>query len=266
MRTPESSFSIRVDVTNPGQFFGCCGLLEIAHRMYAKNSVQPMGHFDLDNGSFTLSGTPGGLLDVIKWLAESEPSSDESDLAGHALVALQLSCVGLYLDWWREPNGQKEPFKKTAFKLWAGQQSSIGIYATLRSAVVTLIEKNSIDQAVPFRSRTPLTGRFGFDPGAAWNALDAGFSPNEQKYSVASSPVVELLAAIALQRFRPIPVIADRNAFDYVAWGIRLPAFIAAAAAAGTIPDARARRFQFRIASRGSYRCFTTSNLIRSLQ
>jgi len=29
-----ATFSVHVDVTNPGQFFACCGLLEVAHRLW----------------------------------------------------------------------------------------------------------------------------------------------------------------------------------------------------------------------------------------
>ncbi len=34
MMASEPSFSLRVDATNPGQFFACCGLLELAHRLW----------------------------------------------------------------------------------------------------------------------------------------------------------------------------------------------------------------------------------------
>jgi len=29
-----STITVNVDVTNPGQFFACCGLLELAHRLW----------------------------------------------------------------------------------------------------------------------------------------------------------------------------------------------------------------------------------------
>lgn len=46
--TPETSFSINVDVTNPGQFFACCGLLELAHRLWPGAD----GWFDGNVGMF----------------------------------------------------------------------------------------------------------------------------------------------------------------------------------------------------------------------
>jgi CRISPR-associated protein Csx14 len=103
-----------------------------------------------------------------------------------------------------------------------------------------------------FEQREFLTGRFGFDPGPAWNALDVGFSPNEQGISVESSPAVELLAAVGVQRFRPrVNDIRDR--FDYSTWGIPLPPSVAAAAAAGMIPCGPCRRYRGRVVSRGQY-------------
>jgi len=34
MNTLAPSFSVSVDVTNSGQFFACCGILELAHRLW----------------------------------------------------------------------------------------------------------------------------------------------------------------------------------------------------------------------------------------
>jgi CRISPR-associated protein Csb3 len=34
MTHPEPNITIKVDVTNPGQFFACCGLLELADRLW----------------------------------------------------------------------------------------------------------------------------------------------------------------------------------------------------------------------------------------
>lgn len=260
MSLPRPNFRIRVDITNPAQFFACCGLLEVANRLAADNSSGPTGHFQLDDGRFIVTGSVCSAIELIKWVTECEPS--KADMAGDGLAPLALPRLRLQLDWWRERSNAKAEFRKTPFKLWAGQQSPSGIYAALRDAVRALIKSDAIEREMPLHSQAFLTGRFGFDPGAAWNALDAGFSPNEQGFSVTSLPVAELLAAIGLQRFRPVKA-EERNAYEYVAWAASVPTFIAAAAATGAIPDAAARRFQFRIVSRGSYRCFSVANEIR---
>jgi CRISPR-associated protein Csx14 len=95
-------------------------------------------------------------------------------------------------------------------------------------------------------------GRFGFDCGPAWNALDVGFSPNEQGMQVESSPLVELLAAVGLQRFRPV-MNDDRDGFDYFTWHRSFSPSVAAAAMAGAIPEQSKRRFRASVVSRGQY-------------
>jgi CRISPR-associated protein Csb3 len=49
----ESVFRLRVDPTNPGQFFACCGLLELADRLWGGAE----GWFENDDGEFAL-GVP----------------------------------------------------------------------------------------------------------------------------------------------------------------------------------------------------------------
>ena len=103
-----------------------------------------------------------------------------------------------------------------------------------------------------FEQRVFQGGRFGFDCGPAWNALDVGFSPNEQKIEVESSPAAELLAAVGLQRFRPL-LNDDRDGLDYFTWHNAYSPAIAASAMAGVILDRRALRFRASVTSRGQY-------------
>ena len=56
MTNPEPTIRINVDVSNPGQFFACCGLLELASRL----DQNATGHFE--NGYFLVNG------DVQKFL------------------------------------------------------------------------------------------------------------------------------------------------------------------------------------------------------
>ncbi len=47
----EPAISIRIDPTNPGQFFACCGLLELADRLWASAE----GWFENDDTVFVLT-------------------------------------------------------------------------------------------------------------------------------------------------------------------------------------------------------------------
>ncbi len=254
-----TSIRIPVNLHNPGEFLACCGVLEITSRA-TSGGVTPCGRFD--QSVFELHDAPVSILDMLRKLTDAEPMSGDADESRNALATLAILPFRLCLDWWREPGRGKERWAKTRFKLWAGRQTSNTIYTTLRTTLAQSLAAEKVRADGPFALRSPLTSRFEFDPGAAWNALDAGFSPNDQGYGVQSSPVVELLAAIGIQRFRPIPVSSDRDAFEFVAWSQPLPTCVAAGAASGCVPDPAARRFRFRIASRGSYGCFTTATEI----
>ncbi|HXG63031.1 MAG TPA: hypothetical protein VNO22_16790 [Planctomycetota bacterium] len=67
MNTSGYSFSVPVDCANPGQFFACCGLLELAHRLWPNAE----GHFSDDR--FEISGTPqdASPLILIRRLTEA---------------------------------------------------------------------------------------------------------------------------------------------------------------------------------------------------
>jgi CRISPR-associated protein Csb3 len=160
--------------------------------------------------------------------------------------------LDLTLDWWIDQAGNK-----TALKLWAGQQTSLGIMRTLCGA---LPEPNSVPPGELFDAGKPLTGRFGVDPRAAWNALDVGFSPNEQQMEVSTHPAVELLAAVGLQGFRPQET--DESRWRYATWSVPLPPPVARAASAGVVPSGEVHRYLFEIVTRGSYKGFDFAMLI----
>jgi CRISPR-associated protein Csx14 len=79
-----------------------------------------------------------------------------------------------------------------------------------------------------------------------------GFSPNEQGIEVESSPAIELLAAIGVQRFRPV-MSMDRSEFKYCAWSVPVCVVVAAANAAGACEVGRSKRFLGTVVQRGQY-------------
>jgi CRISPR-associated protein Csx14 len=174
MSRPQPSLTIDVDVTNPGQFFACCGLLELAHRLLQGDAIE--GWFD--EGMFCIAAAgsgPDAFYRVFEGLLSTqiEEINARGDRTTHRV---RLAAFGITLDWWIDDRGEKTPFK-----LWAGQQTSLRIVNDLRDALHGLPEvkpKNLFDAG------RALTGRFGVDPRAAWNALDVGFSPNEQEMEV----------------------------------------------------------------------------------
>lgn len=258
-----TAFQVHVNPLNPGEFLACCGLLEIADRL----SSGAAGWFD--DGVFRVR-TDVSLADVVSALVREEAEERlevSNGLAVPQLIAPLIVRLGrsprgvMVLDGWvtlRIEKGRVVAAANRPWNFWSGQQTSLRIWRALREALIqqTTAAREPVGPDL-FAWRAPLSGRFGFDPGAAWTALDAGFSPNEQKIAVASSPAVELLAAVGLQRFRP-NVSRDRETFVYATWSTPLPPPVAAAACAGLLPCG-GRQYRGIVVSRGSYAALGTS-------
>ena len=73
------SFSVNVDPTNPGQFFACCGLLELADRLWPGAE----GCFAKEDREFTITrgGTLRGLLAAAKAVTFAGASAATADRA-----------------------------------------------------------------------------------------------------------------------------------------------------------------------------------------
>ncbi len=246
---------VAVDPANPGQFFACCGLLELADRLW------PGAEGWFEDGTFCVA-CGGTLPDVLGALTARLPEKVirlENGLdVDEPIAPLRLALVGseevtLTLDSWttiRIEKGKPTVASNPPWKFWGGHQKSHGIWTGLRDALVDQLRK--LDPgSLPglFTQRLPFKGQFGFDAGPAWQPLDVGFSPNEQNMKVASSPAVELLAAVGVQRFRPR--VTDRTTVMYATWGQPLTTAISAACAIGVIPAEPVRRYRCRVMDRG---------------
>ncbi|WP_162271723.1 hypothetical protein [Gemmata sp. SH-PL17] len=185
------------------------------------------------------------------------------------LAPLQLVFSGhsgaLTLDAWmtiRVEKGEVSTGANPPWNFWSGQQTPLRIWTPVRAALAELLPQlDQMKRTALFEQRQFLTGRFGFDPGPAWNALDVGFSPNEQGIAVESSPAVELLAAIGLQRFRP-EMGANRDSFIYSTWGISLPPLVARAAACTAIRFDPSAVYRGRVVTRGQYAALGYSTIL----
>jgi len=258
MSNPEPTIRIGVALTNPGQFFACCGLLELADRLDAN----AQGWFAGDEFLLATERSLRELLDAMLGREAEAQAMLESGLPVKPIIAplrLRLDQSGkatLILDAWMRvglDKGWPVAMGNSPWNFWSGQQTSSGIWSVLRTELAEQIASlGQQDMRDLFTQRILLSGRFGFDPGAAWDALDAGFSPNAQGLAVASSPAVEMLAAVGLQRFRPV-MSRDRRSFDYASWPIPLAAPVAACAAAAARITPGLSLFRGRVVSRGQY-------------
>lgn len=154
------------------------------------------------------------------------------------------------------------------FKLYAGNRSGFSIACdmvhgkrskptkeagetkVLNWGVEQLWRNNPTGLSVsPFDVLVPMAGSFNFDARGAWTPIDEGFSPDKQSYSLQASPLVEILAVVALENMRPREV--KRGVFQYCAWSDPLSPELARIAIQGHLPEFRVRRFEFALGYSG---------------
>src|SRR5437773_2389436 len=97
MNNPIPNITIPVDLANPGQFFACCGLLELADRRWP--CVE--GWFSQSSFSITSSEAACSLATLLEEL--NEEAIEQLDSKDNAASALRLA-VGspMLLNWWHD--------------------------------------------------------------------------------------------------------------------------------------------------------------------
>lgn len=218
---------LEVDLANPGQFFGCCGVFELAQRLWPA----AVAHFD--GQSFTVSD--GGLEQLVT--ETSRAPLDVVDPSNQTSSPLHLGGVfDMRLDWWTVERG---------LKTWAGRMSVDRIARSLQ---------RDLPKTLPgfFDHGHVVTGEDGkkvepyyFDGrrGAAALPLDVGFSPDALSLETVAFSATEFFTLVGLQRFRPRET--KLRVYQYKAWREHLPATLAAIALAEALPSqGQAYRFE----------------------
>jgi CRISPR-associated protein Csx14 len=245
---PLPDITLDVDLRNPGQFFACCGLLELASRLWpgsegwfagegsraAFHIATYSGHNDPLGETVRMLCEPGDLVAIAKDGGIEKIQADRQPVI--------LLPFDLRLDWWLDAYGNGD---KSELKIWAGQQTPVRNINSLREAwraALTYAGSEANAQKL-LTHRWPISGRFGFDPSASWEALDVGFSPDEQGVPVQTSPATEILAAVGLQRCRPFPVKGKRRWFAYRVWADPLNIAVVPAGIASAVDATAAYEF-----------------------
>lgn len=275
----KSSSSVKVDVANPGQFFACCGLLELAHQLWPGAE----GWFDLSTSMFAiLPGEKSGTIEQLKngllkcelsGLSETELQEREH-LEGESRLLKKLKKklpedkegrrkelgvsarkgeirlsepFNLFLNWW-QTNDEDARTPKT----WSGLQELHKIARAAQDALSNITEPTELlDYScvlhIPKEYRKKDADEkkiepFYFDARRFVHPLDTGFSLDVQGAQTIAHPAVELLALIGLQRFRPTPT-ERKGTFQYSIWLSLLCAAVAAAVVCGAVPATH--RYQF---------------------
>ena len=239
---PKPTITVNVDVTNPGQFFACCGLLELADRLW----LGAEGWFGADAAAFHIAcdGTLAALVDAIAGaeLRHTRPA----DLRSSPLVVGE-PFRPLPVDWWEtDQTGARD------LKVWAGSMESFGIAHAMQQAMkderfhgsdlldIGMVVNNPHE---PRKKKEP----FYFDSRRAPNAhsRDVGFSPNDLKLTSIAHPAVELLCLVGLQVARPASTKAIR-VYEYFTWSLPILPNLLLAASTGSLilPGRRGYRFE----------------------
>lgn len=252
--TPTPAISIRVDPTNPGQFFACCGLLELADRLWEGAEAW------FDEGHFCfLTRDPSAslpqLLDTARSIRLSENGTEchdeereeeDEDQSGEvAPLAIEFP-IKLRLDWWNDKS----------IKTWAGSMDERKIFIAMCHAIEPQHGDPLNQGKVVFDPSTPVPGGkrgpkpkkrepFYFDARRGANAwsIDVGFSPDSLALTTLAYPAVEALCFIGLQRCRPKPTETPR-VFDYFTWHYPLPVAVVPVAVAGLVGNGNGFRFE----------------------
>lgn len=227
-----------VDLTNPGQFFGCCGVFELAQRLWPRATAHFEGaHFVLSDGDLDelVTRTAQALLEVL------EPTNQTSS-------ALRLADpFDLRLDWWKVERG---------LKTWAGRMSVDRIATSLQRDLPNTLRNGFFDDGhVVVGADGKKVEPYYFDGrrGATALPLDVGFSSDALSLETVAFSATEFFTLVGLQRFRPFPSAVKPRVYRYRAWRVPLPVTLAALAAANVLPDG-GQLFQFESAFRTDQR------------
>ncbi|VTR99191.1 hypothetical protein [Tuwongella immobilis] len=235
------SIEIHVDPLNPGQFFACCGLLELADRLWPGTEAA----FAQNDCRFHLFGT-GTLPELIRSIATAElEHCDPTDVTSSP-IAIGAPFRRLRIDWWEHP-----VLEARDLKVWAGTMESYGIAASLQAALrseqfhgpnlldVGMVVANSDD---PSKKKEP----YYYDARRAPNAhsRDTGFSANDLGLNSIAHPAVELLCLIGLQVARPERQSRTRM-YDYRTWTVPIPTNLLLAASSGAVSGLGGNAYRF---------------------
>ena len=276
MNLPTPSIRVTVDPTNPGQFFACCGLLELADRLWPGAE----GWFESDTFLLACDCTLSQVLNALVGCTLTNTMTEAQHLRFKQITAMKVKErkespgveeeekeLGALL---REaPIVLSEPFNITLdwyidayaggsrFKTWAGRQSVLDISTAMKDSLKSTTWRDGA--CLGFSARDcGLPFNFDSDLGGQGGAIDVGFSFDPLAGSAltriesSARPALELLAFIGLQRFRPWEIKGE-NRFLYTVWNRPSPIQVAMPAACGAMPTIGGNRYEFRLLYRTKY-------------
>jgi CRISPR-associated protein Csb3 len=242
MTSREPRITVNVDVTNPGQFFACCGLLELADRLW------PGAEAWFQSSVFYISAA-GDLAELWTLIADADLRAVDAGDETASPMRLETP-FDLTLDWWKD-----EQAGGRGLKAWAGSMRAVRIARAMKAAIRHAAKHDRpFDYAAVVYDPYDATKKiepFYFDArrGGSARPLDLGFSPDSLAMKATAYPAVEFLCLVGLQRFRPAQS-SQRRIFEYHTWRTPFPPSLGAVAVSGLEPLANGSGYRFENAFR----------------
>ena len=231
MTEPEASIVVAVDPTNPGQFFACCGMLELADRLWPGAE----GWFAEGGREFKIA-CGGTLPKLIEAIANAELIHNNPDDPYSSPLTIGEPFRPLCVDWWEtDQTGAKD------LKVWAGTMESYGIALAMQRAMrserfqtTSLFDVGMVVTSPEDESKKKEPYYFDARRASNAHARDVGFSTNDLGLTSIAHPAVEFLCLVGLQVARPAFTNQPRI-YDYFLWPVPLPTSLLLPASSGKL-------------------------------
>jgi hypothetical protein len=213
MTSREPRITVNVDVTNPGQFFACCGLLELADRLW------PGAEAWFQSSVFYISAA-GDLAELWTLIADADLRAVDAGDETASPMRLETP-FDLTLDWWKD-----EQAGGRGLKAWAGSMRAVRIARAMKAAI-----RHAAKHDRPFDYAAVV-----YDPYDATKKIEPFYFDARRGGS-------------GLQRFRPAQS-SQRRIFEYHTWRTPFPPSLGAVAVSGLEPLANGSGYRFENAFR----------------
>ncbi len=238
---PVPTATLVVNAANPGHYFACCGLFELAAR--PRLFPDAVAWFErTDTGfQFHLSNTPS-LAEFLEKVTTADITALEPADATASPILIGAP-FDLRVDWWKTANADT-----SALKVWAGRMEAPRIARAMQKAIQPEDGEGILSGlriAYEREDPTKKVEPFYFDANRGPNsdARDVGFSTNDLGLETLAAPAVEFLTLAGLQRAIPEP--SGDRLFDYHLWQKPVPIALLAAAINGLTDACPQPSFRF---------------------
>ncbi len=269
------TISLRVDVFNPGQYFACCGFFELADKMipgilahFEQDEITNQWRFNLSQIDCIDNGNILSLRSLLEFITLAEITPLDPDDAPKSALNIGKP-FNMIVDWWRY-----ESREIGKLKTWAGQMNVCSIANDMKQALNAEINNHAkLIENIFYISSMANSGQpYYFDANYAVNAQaqDVGFSVDKLNkgginLKTVTSPAVELMSLVGLQRARPVLVCnakGKERLYRYIVWTKPIQISLILAAINGLIPG-NIQNFEFANPSRAKdYRAFMPAVLL----